>query len=525
MLLKRIIFFFLTILIATLQSTPFFSLSSSNINFLMYYHESKQGDYWNSFHTAAFEIPLLLHYASISKMPVILVVPEHEGYSPLDDQAPIIEGARVALAWASAYYRFAELGNVDVKIITYKSNQNLTFSQILAAASTVLELRCKDNSLKTAELAIENRMYNFDQLKITDNTPEIVCRSWSVQESTSHIIPLVTALPHKKEIKRILIAGGAGFIGSHLAQELIHQGYQVIILDNFLCCDGSNLNEIKNQHNLDVIYHDVTQEFTLEGPIDYIVHLASAPSPAFYYTKPRETLQAGLHGTKNLLELARQKNARFLFASSSEVYGNPTITPQPETYAGHVSPVGKRSQYDQSKRAGETLIKLYYEKYGIDVRIVRIFNTYGPGMNINDGRVVTNFIKQMLEDKPLTIYDNGKQTRSFAYVSDTVDGIIKVLFSDKLTKTNSIQDRVFNIGNPEEFTINELAKKINELSYHYFHKHVLISHIEQPDPYDPRQRCPNISKIKNVTGFSPQITLDEGLEKTFLFFLNSLKSK
>jgi nucleoside-diphosphate-sugar epimerase len=329
--------------------------------------------------------------------------------------------------------------------------------------------------------------------------------------------------PCKPGMDRILITGGAGFIGSHLARKLLEFGHQVVALDNLLCSTKENLKDLQDNENFEFYQIDVSQPFDIEGPLTSVVHLASAPSPAFYYTKPRETLYAGLHGTKNSLDLALKKGARYLFSSSSEVYGDPEVSPQSESYPGRVNPIGKRSQYDQSKRGGETLIKLYFERYGMDTRIVRIFNTYGTYMDISDGRVVTSFIKSLMHDEPMIIHGDGLQSRSFGYVTDTVDGIVKVLTCEKVTAFASIEERVFNIGNPCEFTINELAQKIDVVAQKYLHKKAYVKYVEQPDPGDPKMRKPDITHARVITGYNPTVSLEEGLEKTVLFFLSSAR--
>jgi dTDP-glucose 4,6-dehydratase len=231
-------------------------------------------------------------------------------------------------------------------------------------------------------------------------------------------------------------------------------------------------------------------------------------------------LLVGLHGTQNTLEVARAKNARYLFTSTSEVYGDPLIHPQPESYGGNVDCMGKRSAYDQSKRGAEVLIKLYFEHYGVDTRIARLFNTYGPGMRLADGRVINNFLESLINNTPLKINGSGDQTRSFAYVDDTIDGIFRLIDNDALCNEPHITQRVFNLGNPDEFTINELAYKVNELSKKYFNREIPIIHRENPDMSDPRMRRPDISRAQTILGFMPRVSLDEGLEKSLQFFLN-----
>jgi nucleoside-diphosphate-sugar epimerase len=317
---------------------------------------------------------------------------------------------------------------------------------------------------------------------------------------------------------RIVITGGAGFLGSHMCKELVSQGHQVIVLDTLICSSRNNIAELENSPHFAFYNVDVTKPYDIAGPIDLVVHLASCPSPEFYYNNPIETLMSGLQGTKYALELALRKNARFMIGSTSEVYGDPEVSPQCEEYPGRVSAFGKRSQYDQSKRGAETLIKLYFERHNIDIRIARIFNTYGPAMALHDGRVVTNFIAAILEDKPVTVYGDGLQTRSFAYASDTVDGLIGLAFTDRITECPCIDQRIFNVGTPQEFTIKELADEINLISLKYLSKPAHIRYVPNIDPDDPKKRNPDITKINKLIGYEPLVRLKEGLEKTFLFF-------
>ena len=242
------------------------------------------------------------------------------------------------------------------------------------------------------------------------------------------------------------------------------------------------------------------------------------PSPKDYYERPIETLRAGLHGTYQTLQLAEKNAARYLLGSTSEVYGDPDVNPQPETYIGNVDVMGKRSQYDQSKRGAETFCKLFFDQYGLDIRIARIFNTYGPHMRLGDGRVVTNFIQAALLNTPLTIYGTGNQTRSFAYVADTVQALYKLATNDSIAQLEDIDDRIFNVGNPQECSINVVAQKINNLSQKHLDKTVSITHIPQFDFTDPKVRKPDITKISHALDYHPNIDFDQGLEKTFLYF-------
>jgi dTDP-glucose 4,6-dehydratase len=315
-----------------------------------------------------------------------------------------------------------------------------------------------------------------------------------------------------------LISGAIGFIGSHLTKALLDQGHQVIGLDNLSCCDSKNIEPFKSNANFNFFYHDVTQPIEVAGPIDCVIHLASVPSPAFYYAMPIETMTSGLCGTENMLEVALQKRARFLFTSTSEVYGDPTVSPQPETYPGNVDPLGMRAPYDQSKRGAETLIKIYHERYHLDVRIARLFNTYGPHMRLDDGRVITNFIQALLTNTPMTLYGSGEQTRSFSYVNDTVRGLLRLL-NVEFAPTTPIQERVFNIGSTHEVTIEQLAHKYNEVARKLGISPTEIKSIKAFDTSDPKQRRPDLTRAQQILQYEPTFSLTDGLEKTLLYFL------
>jgi dTDP-glucose 4,6-dehydratase len=319
-------------------------------------------------------------------------------------------------------------------------------------------------------------------------------------------------------MQTVLVAGGAGFIGSHLCEKLLKENFSVICIDNLLTSDKKNIEPLFTNPNFTFIEQDITgKEFTYasgDRGVDFIFHLASPASPNMssprsYMSYPIETLQANSIGTKNLLDLAFDKSAKFLYASTSEVYGDPTISPQPETYFGNVNPNGIRSVYDEGKRFGEAITMAYYRKYGIDVRITRIFNTYGPNMLADDGRVVSNFIVAALQNKPLSVYGEGSQTRSFCYVSDLVEGLYAAMFSDK-TKAE-----VINLGNPIEKTIKEFAMLIKDLTK------TASEIIYEPLPDDdPKKRKPDITKAKQLLNWEPKVGLEEGLQKTIEYFKN-----
>ena len=320
-------------------------------------------------------------------------------------------------------------------------------------------------------------------------------------------------------MSKILVAGGAGFIGSHLCKRLIHEGHTVYCIDNCLTGDKNNLQSVLENPNFTFINYDITADLINIADrlqdVQYIFHLASPASPnkkskRSYINYPIETLLVNSVGTYHLLRLAQEKNAKFLFASTSEVYGNPAVSPQPETYFGNVNPNGIRSVYDEAKRFGEAMSFGFRRKYNVDTRIVRIFNTYGPFMQKDDGRVVTAFINQALTGAPITVFGDGSQTRSFCYVDDMVDGIVKALFTDR---TNG---EVINLGNPDERKISEIATIVKEMISGG------SSVVFEPLPEDdPLQRKPDIGKAKKLLGWEPKVPLEEGLKKTVEYFRNA----
>ena len=299
----------------------------------------------------------------------------------------------------------------------------------------------------------------------------------------------------------IVITGGSGFVGSYLCEKLINDGHKIIVIDNLLTGSTENINNLLDNENFSFIEQDVQDHIEIEDKVDYVLHFASAASPKAYTEHPVNTLKAGSVGTINTLGLAKKHSAEYLLASTSEVYGDPLISPQNEEYWGNVNPNGERSMYDEAKRFAEAAVATYSRSYGLKTKIVRIFNTYGPRMQLNDGRVVTNFIVQALRNENITIYGDGTQTRSFSYVEDTVAGIISLM--------NSSEYDVFNIGNPTEMTVGELAEKIIELTDSTSE----IKYLELPND-DPKQRKPDITKAKTKLNWEPKVNLDEGLAKT-----------
>ncbi len=309
-------------------------------------------------------------------------------------------------------------------------------------------------------------------------------------------------------MKRILVTGGGGFIGSHLVEALLEQGHEVLCLDNFYTGNKANIVHLLGEPRFELIRHDIVEPILLE--VDQIYNLACPASPVHYQFNPVKTVKTNVMGTLNMLGLAKRVKARVLQASTSEVYGDPQVHPQPETYWGHVNPIGPRSCYDEGKRLAETLMMDYHRQSGVEVRIVRIFNTYGPRMAFDDGRVVSNFVIQALKNQPLTVYGDGSQTRSFCYVSDMVAGLLAMMDQEKMTGP-------INLGNPAEFTILDLARKVIELTGSTSR----IVHRELPAD-DPRQRRPDIGLARDKLGWQPRVELEEGLRATIADFRRRL---
>ncbi len=312
-------------------------------------------------------------------------------------------------------------------------------------------------------------------------------------------------------MKKVLITGAAGFLGSHLCDRFIKEGCSVIGMDNFITGDKKNLYHLKSNPNFKFIEHDVTQFVKIEGKLDYILHFASPASPIDYLKIPIQTLKVGSLGTHNLLGLAKAKKARILIASTSEVYGDPLVHPQTEDYYGNVNTIGPRGVYDEAKRFQESITMAYHRFHGLETRIVRIFNTYGPRMRLNDGRVIPAFMGQALRGEDLTVFGDGLQTRSFCYVDDEVEGIYRLLLSD--------YNKPVNIGNPHEITIRDFAEEIIKLT----RTKQKVIYKELPID-DPMQRQPDISLAKKVLGWEPKVDRKEGMKKTYEYF-KSLSKK
>ena len=307
---------------------------------------------------------------------------------------------------------------------------------------------------------------------------------------------------------QMLVTGGAGFLGSHLCEKLLSMGHSVLAVDNFYTGDQKNITHLRDYHNFELIRHDVT--FPLYVEVDGVFNLACPASPVQYQRSPVQTFKTNVHGTINMLGLAKRTTARFFQASTSEIYGDPKVSPQSEDYWGNVNPIGIRSCYDEGKRAAETLTFDYHRQFGVDVRVARIFNTYGPRMAANDGRVVSNFIVQALQGDPITVYGDGTQTRSFCYVDDLIDGFIRLFFKEGVTEP-------INLGNPEPINMLELANEVIELTGSK-------SKIEMKalPGDDPRQREPKIDKARDLLGWTPSTKRNDGLKKTIEYFKSNL---
>jgi len=307
---------------------------------------------------------------------------------------------------------------------------------------------------------------------------------------------------------RVLITGGAGFLGSHLCDFLLSQGHRIVCMDNLVTGSTTNIQYLKDNESFEFVEHNVAEYIRVDGRIDYVLHFASPASPIDFLRLPIQTLKAGALGTLNALGVAKAKGAGFLLASSSEVYGDPLINPQGEGYWGNVNPIGPRAVYDESKRFAEALTMAYHRQHGIDTRIARIFNTYGPRMRKNDGRVIPAFITQALNNEPLSVFGDGSQTRSFCYVSDLIEGIHRLMLSDL--------NEPANLGNPEEIAILELGRKI--LGITQSRSDIVYKPLPEGDP---KVRRPDIARAREILGWNPKVDLGEGLTKTLQWFRNS----
>ena len=311
---------------------------------------------------------------------------------------------------------------------------------------------------------------------------------------------------------RAVVTGGAGFLGSHLSDRLLAEGFEVIVMDNLITGSTDNIAHLAGNPHFRFIHHDVTNYLFVDGPVDFVFHLASPASPIDFPTKPIQISKVNSIGTHKALGLARAKGATFFLASTSEVYGDPLVHPQPEEYSGNVNPIGVRGVYDEAKRFAESMTMAYHRSHNVNTKIVRIFNTYGPRMRLSDGRVVPNFIGQTLRGEPITVYGDGKQTRSFCYCTDLIDGFFRLV--------NSKETGPINIGNPTERTMLEFAQEIKKLTGS--DSEIIYQPLLTPD--DPKQRRPDITKAETLLGWSPKVGLEEGLLKTIEYFKGRIDS-
>ena len=313
-------------------------------------------------------------------------------------------------------------------------------------------------------------------------------------------------------MRRVLITGAAGFLGSHLTERFLDEGYRVIGMDNMVTGSERNLESLHDHPGFTLVRHDISRPVTVEGALDGVLHFASPASPVDYLEMPIPTLKVGSLGTHNTLGIAKSKGARYLLASTSEVYGDPLVHPQPESYWGNVNPIGVRGVYDEAKRFAEAMTMAYHRYHGLDTRIVRIFNTFGPLMRPADGRVVSNFIVQALRGEPLTVYGDGSQTRSFCYVDDEIEGVWRLYHSERVEPTN--------VGNPDEFTVAELAEIVLEETG----SRSSIEYLPLPED-DPRVRRPDITVAQELLGWEPRVSLRDGLRRTIPYFRRLVEQK
>ena len=479
----------------------------------------------STFSLASFQIQSAIEEARNSSSLLVLCVPPV--YSKTDQlglEAAWREGARMALAWSSAAARFDSLGSIGLSILETQNFIEDIDQQVLCKALEKIDIDVQHN-LRTIE-DIQRCIISLDRLTIDPEATQLNSLEPLAfdRPEKNHLIIADSLPPLQPGQKRYLITGAAGFLGSHLAELMLQQGDQIIGIDNFCCSTNDNVERLKKYPDFFFVEWDITLPITVEATLDGVIHMASVPSPEFYYRLPKETLQTGIEGTLHCLEIARDHKARFLFTSTSEVYGDPELSPQAEDYWGNVNPIGPRSQYDQSKRGAETLISLFSQRYDLDCRIVRIFNTYGPGMILNDGRVITNFMQALIYKKPMVIHGSGNQTRSFAYYSDTINGIYSLLKNESLEQTTPLAQRVINVGSEEECSINELALMVKDVAKQILDYDADIIHVAHIDATDPRQRHPDLSRAKQLIGFTPRVCLRDGFIKTLDFFINQVNN-
>lgn len=430
-------------------------------------------------------------------------------YCPWHEKSLAQELDRTAMAIASSFYRVNPSSKIQV-IECEKNKFDLSNLDIFKA-------------MDFSELDFDTRVKQFKnecvrklEIKRSNKNIELQKIDISLDDSQE---TLESKLPELQvDQRRMLVLGGAGFIGSHLVDRLLADGYQVIILDNNFCSSFDNIKHLKDNKNCAFIKWDATRNYTFNETITDILHLASVPSPEFYYQYPLETLRTGLKATEYAINLAVKHKAKLLFTSTSEFYGDPEINPQPEEYAGRVSCYGKRSQYDQSKRCAEAYLNYIADKENLDIRVVRIFNTYGPRMLLNDGRVITNFIKSFRSGEPFYIHGSGNQSRSFCYVDDLVDGIVRLLYN-QFPEDSSVKDKTINIGNDTEMSINDACFIMNEVVSKEFGRICDIKYIPAIDSDDPKQRRPDLTKSREALGYNPQKRFVDGFREMIKYYL------
>lgn len=501
----------------------FFSISSKffysdDNNSLIYLSPGFDKNFNPESKNILFKFQSFLKYAYDNNLRVNVYLPKSvfECGSPWENNSFLNEMDRTILATASAFYRVNT--GFDISIILCSNNIKLHDIKINNSNDNVYN----DFNKNTINFDQREKLFKLNCLKdyeSLDNQHNYNLKEFILNNEEEPDL-LSTNLPNLNiGQKRVVITGGSGFIGSYLVEKFLHDGHQVIILDNNFCSSANNIAHLLENKNLCFLNWDVTNNYTINETITDVLHFASIPSPEFYYNYPLETLKTGLVGTDYAYNLAKKHNAKFLFASTSEFYGDPEVNPQPESYHGNVSCIGKRSQYDQSKRFAEAYLNYFASKDKVDVRIVRIFNTYGPRMLLNDGRIITNFLKSFFSGDAFYIHGFGNQTRSFCYVSDLVDGILK-LHNYDFDDHAMVREKTFNIGNQNELSINDSVKIMNDILFKNINQKCLIENIDPIDLDDPKQRRPDLQRANKILGYKPNVNFVEGFEKMFKYYLD-----
>jgi nucleoside-diphosphate-sugar epimerase len=487
-------------------------------NLIIYISPNLKKNFNQDFKNILFQFQLYLKYAYDKNLTVNVYLPTtvFECKSPWEKDSFLSELDRTILATASSFYRVNP--GFNISIILCSNMIDLHDIKFNCHFDNLYDNLNRDtiNLDEREKLFKKNCLINYENLN--NNKKNYEYREFNLNNVDKQIILNINLPDLKTGQKRVLITGGSGFIGSYLVEKFLNDGHQVIILDNNFCSSSDNISHLLKNENLCFINCDVTINYTINETITDVLHFASIPSPEFYYNYPLETLKTGLIGTEYAYNLAKKHHAKFLFASTSEFYGDPEINPQPESYHGNVSCVGKRSQYDQSKRFAEAYLNYFAKQDKIDVRIVRIFNTYGPRMLLNDGRIVTNFLKSYFSGNPFSIHGSGNQTRSFCYVTDLVDGILK-LHNHDFDDNATIREKTFNIGNQNELSINDLVKIMNDIIFKNTNYKCLIEIIDPIDLDDPKQRRPDLNRANKILSYKPKLSFWEGFEKMLESYL------